>query len=295
MTPLLLALGWTVAIALLFDWLVRPGAAPALRRPRLAAMEGWLRRAGVRDVGPWQFLAASLTVGLGAGLIAQLWQGFPALSLVVAGVGALMPAVYYRLQERRRQDGLEEALVEAMRQLRDSVRAGLALSEAFGGLSRTGPLRLRGEFALLNRQAAYDGFTPALEALRDRLASPLGDLLCASLLLSERVGGRNLGGVLERLARAAREQRRVRREAAAAQAGQVFAITLAACVPAIVFAGMHQTNPAYLDFFATPLGELILGACALAMAAAYAAMLHLGRLPAEPRVLLPEQEGGERP
>lgn len=288
MIPLLLALGWAAAVALLYDALTRPQAAPTLRRPRLTAMEDWLRRAGVRDVGPWQFVGASLAVGLAAGGLAQLWQGFWALSLVAAGAGALLPTVYYRAQERRRQDQLEEALVEAMRQLRDAVRSGLALSDSCSGLSRTGPARLRGEFALLQRQAAYDGMAPALEALRDRLASPLGDLLTASLLLSERVGGRNLSGVLERLARSAREQRRVRREAAAAQAGQKLAVTLAAAVPGLVFVALHQTNPAYLAFFATPLGELLLFACALALVAAYAAMLHLGRLPAEPRVLLPE-------
>ena len=179
--------------------------------------------------------------------------------------------------------------MEAMRQLRDSVRSGLGLSEAFDGLSRTGPPLLRAEFRLLARQAAYEGFAPALTALRDRLASQLADLLTSALLLNDRLGGRPLSAVLDRLARAAREQRRIRREAAAAQAGQVLAVSIAAAIPGLVFVAIERANPAYLSFFATPLGELLLGGCALLLAAAYALMLQLGRLPAEPRVLRPEE------
>jgi tight adherence protein B len=280
MTLLLLALAWAAAVALLADWLLRPEAAPALPRPSLARMADWLHRAGVRDVAPWQFLGA--------------WLGFAALSLVAAGAAGLAPAAYFRAKERRRQAALEEALVEAMRQLRDAVRSGLGLTEAFEGLARTGPPVLRPEFRLLGRQAAYAGFAPALAALRDRLASPLGDLMSTALLVNDRLGGRNLGAVLHRLARAAREQRRLRREAEAAQAGQVLAVTLAAAVPVVVFAAIHRANPAYLASFATPTGELLLGGAALLLAAAYAAMLHLGRLPAEPRVLRPEEGREDR-
>ena len=294
MTPLLLGLGWAAAVYLLYDWLVRPGAAPGLPRRRLLGMEDWLRRAGVRGVAPWQFLAVSAALALAGCLGVQLWQGFVALSLVAAGAVGILPAAYFRAQERRRQAELEEALAEAMRQLRDAVRSGLALSEAFDGLARTGPAVLRPEFALLTRQAAYDGFAASLVALRERLASPLGDFLSTSLLLNDRLGGRNLSAVLDRLARSAREQGRVRREAEAAQAGQKFAVTVAALIPALVFVAIHRANPGYLAFFATPVGEVLLFACALAMAAAYAAMLHLGRLPSEPRVLRPE-EGGVAP
>ena len=293
MTPLLLAVAWAAGLYLLYDWRARPAAAWTLRRPRLAGVADWLRRAGVRDVGPAQFLAASLAVALLVGLAVWLWLGFVALGLVAGLVAGLLPTAYYQVLERRRQAELEEALVEAMRQLRDAVRGGLALSEAFAGLARTGPTALRGEFRLLARQAAYEGFAPALAALQARLASPLGDLLCSALLLNDRLGGRNLSAVLDRLARAAREGRRVRREAEAAQAGQVLAVTIAAGIPGLVFVAIRGADPTYFAFFATPLGELLLGGCAVALAAAYAAMLCLGRLPAQPRVLRPEEGGDE--
>jgi tight adherence protein B len=289
MMILLLALAWATAVFLLADWLARPEAAPVLPRPRLAGMTGWLRRAGVRDVAPWQFLGVSLALALLVGLAIQFWLGFVTLSLVATVAAGLAPTAYYRAKERRRQAELEEALVEAMRQLRDGVRSGLGLAEAFDGLSRTGPPLLRAEFRLLARQAAYEGFAPALTALRDRLASPLADLLTSALLMNDRLGGRHLSGVLERLARAAREQRHIRREAEAAQAGQVLAVTIAAGIPGLVFVAIQRANPTYLAFFSTPIGELLLGGCALLLAVAYAAMLHLGRLPAEPRVLRPEE------
>lgn len=289
MSMLVLALGWAGVAALLYDWLIRPEAAPTLPRLRLAPMADWLRRAGVREITPWQFLAVSAGLALAAGLAVQLWQGFLALSVVGAAVAGLAPTSYFRVQERRRQAELEEALAEAMRQLRDAVRGGLALSEAFEGLARTGPLRLRREFDRLTRQATYDGLAPALASLRDRLASPRGDQLIAALLLNDRLGGRQLSTVLDRLARSARDQRRLRREAEAAQAGQRLAVTIAALIPALVFVAIHRASPGYLAFFATGPGEVLLFACALALTLAYAAMLHLGRMPAEPRVLRPEE------
>jgi tight adherence protein B len=293
MTGIVLALGWATAFFLLYDWWTRPEAAPARswKLPLQAAVEERLRQAGVHDVAPWQVLGVSLLLALLGALLAQLWLGFVALSLPAAVVAGLLPTAYLRARARRRRAALEEALVEALHQLRDSVRSGLGLAEACDGLSRTGPPLLRPDFALLVRQAAYAGWPRALRAWQGRLASPLGDLVVSSLLISEQLGSRNLSSVLDRLARATREQRRIRREAEAAQAGQVLAVSIAAAIPALVFLAIRRANPGYLAFFGTPTGELVLGGCAVLLAAAYAAMLHLGRLPEEPRVLRPEEEG----
>ena len=68
---------------------------------------------------------------------------------------------------------------------------------------------------------ALDGFETALVRLRERLADPVADVVVASLLLNDSLGGRNVSQVLDRLAQATRAQLRISfssREAAEAYA-----------------------------------------------------------------------------
>ena len=76
--------------------------------------------------------------------------------------------------------------------------------EALAGLAHSGPPALRPEFARLVREARLDGFGPAVQAMRDRLADPVVDLVAAGLALNDRLGGRNVSQVLDRLAHATR-------------------------------------------------------------------------------------------
>jgi tight adherence protein B len=248
-------------------------------------MEEFLIRAGLRDVTPRDFLLFSLAAALVIGALAQLLLGWALVSLLAAGSGAAAPFVYYTHRHDRRRAALQGALAEGIAQLRDAIRTGLAVQEALAALARTGPEVLRPDLAPLTREMRLLGFAPAVHNLRERLADPLFDIVAATLLLNDRLGGRNVGQVLDRLAQATRAQVRVQEELRAYQARTVLSARIIAAVPLVVLLGIRQINPGYLALFDDVLGQLLLAGCLVSVAVGYAGMLWLTRLPAEPRVL----------
>ncbi|MDQ3810851.1 MAG: type II secretion system F family protein, partial [Chloroflexota bacterium] len=198
----------------------------------------------------------------------------------------LAPFAYYIRRHDRRRALVQEGLVEAIEQLRDSIRTGLSVSEALAGLARTGPEVLRADFAMLGREARLLGFEGALTAMRDRLADPLFDVVAAALAVNDRLGGRQVSQVLDRLAEATRAQLRVEREARAQQGRTVLSARIVAAAPLLALVGLRATNPRYLSIFDSVWGQMVLLGCAASVVLGYLAMLYLTRLPAQRRVLV---------
>ena len=238
-----------------------------------------------RSVAPRDFVLFSLAAGLVAGLLAQLLLGWPVVSLLAALFGLLAPLAYYVQRHDRRRAALQAALVEAMAQLRDAIRTGLSVQDALVGLARTGPETLRPEFATLVRETMLMGSEAALTAMRDRLADPLFDVVATTLILNDRLGGRNVSQVLDRLAHATREQLRIQDELRAHQAQTVFSARVVAALPLVVLIIIRQINPRYLAIFNDASGQLLLALCLLSIVVGYASMLWITRLPGERRIL----------
>jgi tight adherence protein B len=281
---LLLIVAFGAGAYLLYDGLTRSRLAPTHRR-RLRWVEEWLLRAGLREVTPRDFALFSLATGLVSGLIAQLWLAWAVVSVCAALLGALIPTLYYRQRHDRRRAALQDALVEAITQLRDGIRAGLSVQEALLGLTRNGPQALRPEFILLVREMRLLGFERAMAGMRDRLADPVFDIVVTSLVWNDRMGGRNISQVLDRLAHATREQLRLQHELRAYQAKNVLAARIVAAVPLAVLVGVRQVDAPYLSVFNSFSGQLLLAGCVASIALGYAAMLWLTRLPGERRIL----------
>src|SRR5438093_7703887 len=212
LTPLLSSAAFGVAIYLIYDALTDPGRPRPDTSRRLQTVTDFLRRAGLPDVSPRDFVMFSFVLGLLAGASAQLLLGWGLVSLLAAALGMGAPFGYYVHRHDIRRAALQRALADAIGQLRDSIRTGLSVQEALAGLARSGPEALRPEFTTLLREVRLLGFEPALAAMRERLADPVFDVVAATLLLNDRLGGRNVTQVLDRLADATRAQLRVHQE-----------------------------------------------------------------------------------
>ena len=153
------------------------------------------------------------------------------------------------------------------------------------GLAVTGPESLRPEFGNLAREIGLHGFAPALEAMRERLADPVFDMVSAALLLNEQVGGRNVSQVLDHLAQAARGEQRTQQEIHAYQARNVTSARIVAAVPLLLLIGIRAISPTYLAIFNGAGGQIMLATIFLSIAAGYLGMLWLTRLPGDARVL----------
>jgi tight adherence protein B len=269
---------------LLYDGLTRP-ALPRSDSPRFRRVEEFLAQAGLHDVRPREFALFSIGISFLAGLIAQLLLGWIVVSLLATGLGLVGPLLYYLHRRDRRRAAMQDALIEAMGQLRDAIRTGLSVQNALLGLASSGPETLRSEFHRLAREIRLLGFEPAMDAMRERLADPVFDVVAASLVLNDRLGGRNVSQVLDRLAQATRAELRVQQEIRAYQAKHVLSAQVVAAVPLVVLVAIRAINPAYLALFDGAPGQLLLAGCMGSVALGYAGMLWITRLPGERRVL----------
>ena len=285
MIPLLLSLALGCGVYLTFDGLVRPRE--RLFGPlRLHTAREFLIRAGLHDVTARDFCLFSIAAGGVSALVAQLFLGWGAVSGLIGRLGLLAPYAYYVRRHDRRRSAIQDALVEAIEQLRDAIRTGLSVQDALGGLARTGPEALRAEFASLSRDARLLGFDSALAAMRDRLADPVFDVVACSLAINDRLGGRLVSQVLDRLAEATRAQLRIEHEVRALQGRTVLSARIVAAAPLIALVGLRASNPRYLAIFDSLWGQMVLLGCAASIALGYAAMLYLTRLPGQRRVLV---------
>jgi tight adherence protein B len=282
---MLLSLVLAGGVYLTFEGLVRPRAfRPG--RAQLRVAQDFLVRAGLRDVTARDFVLFSLISGVLAALIAQLCLGWTVVSGLAGAVGLLGPCLYYLRRQARRRAAIQDALVEAIEQLRDAIRTGLSVQEGLAGLGRGGPDVLRTEFSRLSRDARLLGFEDAMVAMRDRLADPVFDVVAGSLIINDRLGGRLVSQVLDRLADATRAQLRIEHELRAHQARTKLSARIVAAAPLVALIGLRATNPRYLGIFDSVVGQMILIGCGVAVALGYAAMLYLTRLPGQRRVLV---------
>jgi tight adherence protein B len=274
-------------VYLAYEGLTNPRAQDTDAEPfRLRRLEEFLVRAGLRDVTPREFLLFSAAAGAVSGVAAQLFLGWGVVSALAAAVGLLGPYAYYMRRHDRRRAAIEAGLVEAIEQLRDAIRTGLSVSEALAGLARTGPEALRAEFGTLGRETRLLGFEGALRSMRDRLADPVFDIVAAALTINDRLGGRQVSQVLDRLAEATRAQLRIQQEVRAQQGRTVLSARIVAAAPLAALVGLRTTNPGYLSVFDSVWGQMVLVVCAACVGFGYVAMLSLTRLPAQRRVLI---------
>ena len=287
MLALVFSLMLGAGVYLLYDGLTRPRVVrEAAPKQRLGRVREMLIEAGVHDVSAGAFVLFSVASALIAGTLMQLILGWPLVSALSAALGLILPYVYVSQRAERRRAVVQGALVDAITHLRDGIRTGLSVQEALVGVARSGPEALRNEFTALARETRLIGFEPALTATRDRLADPVFDVVGATLMLNDRLGGRNVSQVLDHLADATRAQQRIQEELRAYQSRNVLSARIVALVPAAVLIAIRQINPEYLSIFDDLTGQLILGGCVISVAIGYVGMLWMTRLPGQRRVLV---------
>jgi tight adherence protein B len=276
-------------IALAFDGLTAPASRPSAfagRRTWLSSAEDSLRHSGLEGVSVRSFVLTSCASGLVVAIAAQVILGWPAVTVAAAALGTLAPLSYFGPRRERRRAAMQVALVEMTAQLRAAIQGGLSVQQALVELAQTAPEALRPDLARLVLDLRLKGLVPALGDLRDGLADPLCDQLVAALILNDRVGGRQVGPVLDRLAQATRASLAVVEEAKARQSQAVISARVVALVPAVALVGLRVIAPNFMSVYDEPLGQLVLVACVLWVLIGYGAMRCLGRLPETPRVLV---------
>lgn len=278
----LIGLGFGAGLVLIWSAYLLPRVPRADRSSRLQQL---LARAGISSVSPSSFLVLCLTLGSVAAVAIQVVSGTLPVAIAFGTLAAYAPVVIVAGRARRRQREFAQVWPEAVDNLTSAVRAGMSLPDALAALGSRGPEPLREAFDRFALDYQVTGrFGESLDALKDRLADPVGDRVIEGLRVAREVGGGELGRLLRNLSGYLRDDERTRSEMEARQAWTVNGARLAVAAPWLVLL-MLCFQPEVIRRYASPAGVLILVIGAIACVSAYWLMLRLGRLPTERRIL----------
>lgn len=278
--------GLGVGIGLMLIW----SAFFLPRQPKRAdSGPGWLAqllaRAGIGSVTVTSFVAMCVGIGVVVALVILIVSRTPPVAVVFGLLGGYLPVAIVSGRARRRQREFAEVWPEAVDNLASAVRAGMSLPEALAGLAVRGPEPLRGAFEQFALDYQVTGrFSDCLDRLKETLADPVGDRVVEGLRIAREVGGGELGRLLRNLSSYLRDDARTRSELEARQAWAVNGARLAVAAPWLVLLTMSFQSEV-IQRYSSPTGVLILAVGAGICVGAYRAMVHLGRLPTERRIL----------
>ena len=277
-------LGLLLGVGLLLVWSSFWAPQPRTDE-RTSRLRPLLSSAGLGEVSVAGFAVVCAVCGFVITAVVLVASRTVPVALVFGAMGAYLPVAVVKGRARRRQREFAEVWPEAVDNLASAVRAGMSLPEALGALSERGPEPLRDAFAGFALDYQVSGrFSESLDRLKGRLADPVGDRVVESLRVAREVGGGDLGRLLRSLSGFLREDARTRAELQARQAWTVNGARLAVSAPWLVLLLMCF-QPEVIQRYATGAGVVVLVGGAVLCVVAYRAMVRIGRLPTERRIL----------
>lgn len=268
--------------------IVMPWLSP--RTATTPATSGRARRFGRDLLGSAGFAQApvsgfgAISVGTAAltAAVAWLMTSLPAVALLAAGAGVLLPTAWLRSRSRRLRRARRGLWPDVCDLLVASVRAGMPLGEAVSSIAETGPPALRPAFRGFARDLAASGhFDTSAARLQTVLADPVADRIVETLRMARQVGGTELVPVLRALSTSVRADAALRAEVEARQSWIRGAAVLGLIAPWVVLT-LLSLRPEGARAYASGEGTVLIVVGAAVSFVAYRLMLRIGRLP-EPR------------
>ncbi|MCU1535735.1 MAG: Type secretion system domain [Humibacillus sp.] len=266
-------------------WPVVDGVKAPRRGGFVAELRDHLTQAGYPSITPGNLIVGSVILLVVAFLVFTVLTKVVPIALCFSTMAAAAPISLVRMRARARRAKLRDLWPDVVDNITSGVRAGLALPEALSQLAERGPEELRPAFASFAQDYRATGrFHDCLDRLKERLSDPVADRIVESLRIAREVGGSDLGRLLRTLSAFLREDSRTRAELETRQGWTVNAARLAVAAPWIVLALLALKGNS-LSAYSSPAGWVILAVGAGLCVVAYRAMVWIGRLPDEERVL----------
>jgi tight adherence protein B len=273
--PIGAAAGGLLALAAREAWLASPAAARWVR----LALEP-LRRAGEEGYAPTTLERRRLVaLGLGAAIAAGWFLGGLVLALPLGVAAPAATGWTIGARRRRYRRTVERSLPEVATAIADSLSAGRSLRAAIPAAvaSLDGPAAI--EVARLAAELDLGAATAeAVAGWRRRIHSDAVDAF-ATALLSQRLAGGDLAGLLRRFAAGAAERERVAEDARSATAQARFTGLLVVAMPTggALFAELLQ--PGFLaGLVASPPAAMLLALAAALQVVGFFAIRRLSQV-----------------
>lgn len=220
-------------------------------------------------VEPRQILL--LNVAALAGFAAAgFWVGGVFTAGLAAVAGFFAPALAVRFYRRRRVKRFETQLTEALQQLANALRAGLALAQAMEHVGREAAAPLAQEFGLFTKEVKLGmPMDEALVAMAARVGSEDLELVATSTNIARQLGG-NLAEMFETIAATIRERFRLEgRIAALTSQGKMQGVVVA-LLPLGVGLFLSEYRPDLIQpMFESAFGYVLVGAIVLLQATGF--------------------------
>lgn len=208
---------------------------------------------------------ASIWIGViiapGAFIVAA--TGNIQFALVMAAIGACAPQLYLRTVNKSNARKFGQQLGTVLPMVASNLKSGLSLQQSLTTVANSMPNPIRDEFAHLGRD--IDAGIPldrALMAMAERTNNR--DLaFFASAVKAQQATGGSLGDVVESVGATIRSREEIRQEihSKTSQARATGALMI--IMPPIMLAITCLTNSMYAEFYASPIGWIVIGVCAL--------------------------------
>jgi Flp pilus assembly protein TadB len=254
-------------------------ASPALARWLALALEP-LRRAGREGYAPSSAERRRLAaLGAGTAVLGGWFLAGPALALPLSVAGPALAGWAVSSRRRRYRLAVERSLPEVAIAIADSLSAGRSLRASLpaAAASLDGPPA--SELARLGAELDLGAATTAtVAAWRRRMRSERVDAFAAALL-SQRLAGGDLAGLLRRFAAGAAERDRVAEDARSATAQARFTGLLVVAMPSggALFAELIQ--PGFVaKLLGTPPAALLLSLAAIFQLVGFVAIKRFSRV-----------------
>ncbi|WP_062076693.1 type II secretion system F family protein [Demequina globuliformis] len=244
-----------------------------------------LVQAGADAVTPAALAVTCVGAGTVALVVAAGVTGSVPIAACFAVMAARAPWALVASRAHRRAATTRQLWPDVVDTLASGIRAGLTLPEALAQVGTRGPEPLREPFVLFAADYRASGrFDDCLNALKARLADPVGDRVVEALRMTREVGGTDVGRVLGALSEFLRDDARVRGEIEARQSWTVNAARLAAAAPWVLLALLAARGD-NAQAYNSAAGATVLAVGGVCTVVAYRLMMRAGRMRTEIRVL----------
>ncbi len=284
----LAALMASVTVALLAALLtgVMPASIGRARRSRVVESRTAvaLRQSGLTiPVSRMSWIAAGC--GVGAFVAVHGLSGLGVVAIGPAVLAALGPRWWLARRTAQRQEAVQRAWPDAIRDIVASIGAGLSLQHALEQLAEHGPVALRPVFTRFSVAARAAGVVPALEGMRDDLADATSDRVIEILLVAYERGGAIVPEILRDLAAATTRDIWLLEQVQTESLEQRINARAVFALPWLVLIAITLQEGPFRDFYRSAAGVVVIVIGGLASALGMVLIRRLGTQPMEPRVL----------
>ena len=239
----------------------------------LALAGGVVLVAPVRAVPPRR-LAAAAAGGVAAAVPAAVLVGIPAVTLLAALAGAVLPESRRRAGHRRTEQACREAWADAVVVVRSGVRAGWPVAESVARAADRVPSVLQARFAAVRAGLAVgEPFRRAASALAQ---DQDGRRFAAALVLADELGASDTGQILDAYSEFLGAEVAQRREIAARHSWNVSAARVALAAPWLTVLALGL-QPSVREAYASAAGTVLLCVVGAVTAVAYSVMMAVAR------------------